>query len=104
MPGLDLIKNLAELDSELAERVEEARRAAGLRIKSAEAESQRLLTEAEAQVRRMEEASRARIAQERAKLEEDARARAAAEKERLCSQALPNLDRAVALVLSEVMP
>ncbi len=104
MQGLDLIKNLAEIDRELGERVEETRRAADHRIKGAEAESQRLMAEAEAQIRQMEEASRVRVAQECAKIGEEARDRAAAEKERIRSQALPNLDRAVALILSEVVP
>ncbi len=83
MQGLKLIKNLAELDRELAEKVEETRRSADLRIKSAEAESQRLLAEAEAQIRRMEKESRTQIAAASARLAEDARQRAAAEQERL---------------------
>ena len=104
MQGLELIKNLAELDRELAERVEETRGAADQRIKDAEAEGQRLLAEAEAQIRQMSEVSRAQIAQEGANLGEDASKRAEAEKERIRSQALPNLDRAVAFILSEVIP
>jgi vacuolar-type H+-ATPase subunit H len=104
MQGLELIKNLADLDRELTERVEETRGAADQRIKSGEAESQRLLAEAEAQIHQMNEASKAQIVQECAKLGEDAGQRATAERERMRSQALPNLDRAVAFILSEVMP
>ena len=67
MQGIELIKNLAELDRELAEKVEETRQSVEHRIKSAEAESQRLLAEAEAQIRQMEEASATRIAEESAR-------------------------------------
>jgi vacuolar-type H+-ATPase subunit H len=104
MQGLELITNLAKLDQELVERVEATRRAADYRIKSAETEAQRLLAEAEAQIRRMEETLRARIVEASAKLGEDARNHAAAETERLSHQALPNLDRVVAFLLSKVMP
>ena len=104
MPGLELIKNLAELDQMLAEKVEETRRSADLRIKSAEAEGKRLLAEAEAQVRQMEEASRTQIAETGARLAEDARRRAAAENDRLLSLARPNLERAVEFILSKVLP
>jgi V/A-type H+-transporting ATPase subunit G/H len=104
MQGLEMIKNLAVLDQELAEKVEEARRMADRRIKHAESEAQRLLAEAEAQIHQMEEASRTRLAQEGASLSADAHKRATAEKDQLRRQALPNLDRAMALVLSEVLP
>ncbi|MHB8069199.1 MAG: V-type ATPase subunit subunit G family protein, partial [Desulfobaccales bacterium] len=42
MQGLELIKNLAELDQQLAAKVEETHRVAAQRIKSAEEESKRL--------------------------------------------------------------
>jgi vacuolar-type H+-ATPase subunit H len=104
MHGIELIKNLAELDRELAGKVEETRQSVEHRIKSAEAESQRLLAEVEAQIRRMEDASATRIAEESARIAADAHARAAAEQERLRSQAIPNLDRALEFILIEVMP
>jgi vacuolar-type H+-ATPase subunit H len=104
MQGIELIKNLAELDEELSAKVEEARLTADGKIKSAEAESARLLAEAEAQIRQMEEEAKTRMAEESAKLADDARTRAAAEKTGLRSRALPNLDRAVRFVLSEVLP
>jgi vacuolar-type H+-ATPase subunit H len=104
MQGLELIKNLAELDQEVAEKVEETRRSAEDRVNRAGAESQRLLAEAEAQIHRMEEVSRTQMAEVSLRLAEDARQHAAAEQERLRSQAAPNLDRAVAFILSEVMP
>ena len=104
MQGFELIKNLAELDRELAEKVEETRRSADLKIKSAEAESRRLLAEAEAQILQMEEVSRTHIAEAGTKLAEDASQRAAAEQERLRSQAMANLVRAMEFILSRVMP
>lgn len=104
MHGIELIKNLAVLDRELADKVEETRQSVEHRIKSAEAESQRLLAEVEAQIRRMEDASATRIAEESARIAADAHARAAAEQERLRSQAIPNLDRALEFILIEVMP
>ena len=52
----------------------------------------------------MEEVSRTQLAEESARLAEDGRQRAAAEQERLRDQAMPNLDKAVAFILSEVMP
>jgi vacuolar-type H+-ATPase subunit H len=104
MQGLELIKNLAEIDRDFAEKVEETRRLAEHRIKRAEEESKRLLDDTEAQIGQMEKASRTRIAEESAELAEDARIRAVREKERLHSQAVPNLDKAVEFILSEVMP
>jgi len=104
MQGLELVKNLADLDRELAERVEETHRVADLRIKSAAAESERLLAEAEVQILQMAEASRTWIAEESARLAEDAHKRAAAEQERLRRQAAPNLERAVKFILTKVMP
>jgi vacuolar-type H+-ATPase subunit H len=104
MHGIELIKNLAVLDRELADKVEETRQSVEHRIKSAEAESQRLLAEVEAQILRMEDASATRIAEESARIAADAHARAAAEQERLRSQAIPNLDRALEFILIEVMP
>ncbi len=104
MQGFELIRNLAELDRQLTEKLEEARRSAGDRIKSAEEERKRILAEAEAQTRQMHEESRARIAEQSSKLAEEARSRAQAEKERLRQQAEPNLDRAVELILSKVLP
>ena len=55
MPGFELVKDLADLDRRLAEKVAEARRAADQKIKDAEAEAERLLAEAEAQIRRLTE-------------------------------------------------
>ena len=95
---------MPSLDRELAEKVEETRRSVDHRIKSAEAESQRLLAEAEAEIRQMAEAAATRIAEENARIAATAHASAEAEKERLRSQAIPNLERALEFILKEVMP
>jgi len=104
MQGLELIKYIADLDSDLAEKVAEARQVADQKIKSAEVESARLLAEAEAQVRVMDAEAKRWISEESARLAEDAHSRAAAEKTLLRSQGLPNLNRVVEFILSEVLP
>ena len=104
MQGLELIENLAKLDQDLAAKVEEAHRVAGQRVKTAEEESHHLLAEAETQVQQMEEDWRTRTAKARAELKAEAQAQAVEEKERLRSQALPNIDQAVAFILKKVMP
>jgi vacuolar-type H+-ATPase subunit H len=104
MQGQELIKHLAELDGELGDKLEEARRSAADRIKGAEEESRRILAEAETQIGQMQEASQTRIAGERSKLAQEARTRIAAEQEGLRRQAEPNLERVVEFILSKVMP
>jgi vacuolar-type H+-ATPase subunit H len=102
--GSELIANLADLDQKLAAELEEARRAAEARIKDAEKESRRVLAMAAEQISRLEEESQARVAAESSKITEEARFRAEEEKERLRAQAQPQLDQAVAFVLSKVRP
>jgi vacuolar-type H+-ATPase subunit H len=104
MQGVELIKYIANLDSELAEKVAEARRVADQKIKTAEVESTRLLAEAEAEIRMLEAETKRLISEESARLAEDAHSRAAAEKTLLRSQGLPNLNRVVEFILSEVLP
>ena len=92
MPGFELVKDLAELDRQLAEKVAEARRAADQKVKNAETEAQRLLAEAEAQIRQLEE--EAATAARRGQMPgwpRRAHTRAEEEQEGLRSQALPNL-------------
>ena len=91
IPGFELVKDLADLDRRLAEKVAEAHRAADQQIKDAAAESERLLAEAEDQIRRLEEEARQQRAEEAARVAEAARTRAEEEKAALRSQALPNL-------------
>ena len=104
IPGFELVKDLADLDRRLAEKVAEAHRAADQQIKDAAAESERLLAEAEDQIRRLEEEARQQRAEEDARVAEAARTRAEEEKAALRSQALPNLPSAVAFILSRVLP
>ena len=104
MPGFELVKDLADLDRELSEKVEEARRAADQKIKDAQAEANRLLAEAEAQIRGLAEEAKKQSAEENARLLEAAHTKAEEEKERLRSQALPNLPHAVKFMLSKVLP
>jgi vacuolar-type H+-ATPase subunit H len=102
--GLELLKELAELERSLAERIEQARRSAEDKIKGAEEEGLRILAEAEAEIRQIADTSRARIVKNEGKTAEEARARAEAEAESIRRRAAPNIDRAVDYILSEVLP
>jgi vacuolar-type H+-ATPase subunit H len=102
--GLDLVKDLAELERELATKLDEAHRSANQRIEGAEQEAQRILTEADAQIRLMADTWKARIAKESEKYTEDARVRAEADAQRIRAQAERNMDRAVDFILSKVLP
>jgi V/A-type H+-transporting ATPase subunit G/H len=104
MRGLGLVKDLAELERDLAQKLEEARRSAERGIKSAEEEAGRIMGEVEAQIRQLTDASEARIAEQEEKLAKEARKRAQEESRRIREQASPNLDRTVDFVLSEVLP
>jgi vacuolar-type H+-ATPase subunit H len=104
MQGVELIKYISDLDSELAEKVAEARRVADQKIKDAHEESARLLAEAEAEIRIMEAEAKRWISEESERLAEDAHSRAAAEKTLLRSQGLPNLNHVVEFILSKVLP
>jgi len=104
MQGDELVKDLADLDRELALKLEEALRSADQRIAGAEDKSRRILSEADIQIRRMEEAAKARITAEDEKLAAEAQARAEAEAARIRRQADSNIERAVRFVLSEVLP
>jgi vacuolar-type H+-ATPase subunit H len=102
--GLDLVKDLAELERELAKKLDEAHQSAKQRVAGAEQEAQRILAEADAQIRVMADTWNARIAQENEKYTEDARVRAESEARRIREQAERNMDRAVDFILSEVLP
>ncbi len=104
MPGFELVKDLADLDRQLAEKVAEARRSADQKIKNAAAEAERLLAEAEENIRRLVEEARQQRAEENARVAEAAHTRAEEAQEGLRSQALPNLPRAVEFILSRVLP
>ncbi len=104
MQGLDLVKDLAELEHELAKKLDEARRSAEQRIADAEQVERRVLAEADAQIRLMADTWKARIAEESEKVIEDARVLAEGEAQRIREQAERNMDRAVDFIVSEVLP
>jgi vacuolar-type H+-ATPase subunit H len=104
MQGIELVKDLAELDRELVQRLEEAHQTADCRIANAQEKARRILDEAEIQIRQMEENAKTRMAEEAAKLAEEAQARAEVEVEHIRHQAGSNIERAVRFILSEVLP
>ena len=85
-----MVKNLATLERELSGRLEEARRSAERSIGRAQEEAQRIMAEAEAQVRQMADASANLIAGQEAG--------------RIREKAEPRMDRAVDFILSRVVP
>jgi vacuolar-type H+-ATPase subunit H len=102
--GMDLVKNLAELERELATKLDEAHQSAEHRIASAAEEARHILAEADAQIRQMADTSKVRIAKENEKYAEGAHARAEAEAQDIREQAERNIDRAVDFILTEVLP
>ncbi len=104
MQAVEPVKILAQLEAELAEKLDEARRSAEQRIATAEQEARRILTEADGQVRQMADASKARIVEENKKYADEAAGRAEAEAQQIREQAERNIDRAVDYVFSEVLP
>ena len=104
MQGLEMVKDLAGLERELAKKLDEARLSAEQRIAAAEEEARRISTEADAQINQLTDGLKARIAKETERFGEAARNRAEAEVTRIRRQADSNMDRAVDFVLSGVMP
>jgi vacuolar-type H+-ATPase subunit H len=102
--GLDLVKDLAELERELSKKLDEAHQFAKQRVAGAEQEAQRILAEADVQIRLMADTSKAQIAKENEKYIEGARVRAEGEAQRIREGAERNMDRAVDFILSEVLP
>jgi vacuolar-type H+-ATPase subunit H len=102
--GLELVKDLAELERELAKKLDEARRSVEGRIANAEEKARRILMEADAQIRQMADTLKARIGSESEKIAEEAHVRAEADALLIQQQAAPNVDRAVDFILSEVLP
>jgi V/A-type H+-transporting ATPase subunit G/H len=104
MEELGLVRELAEIEGELAKKLDEARRSAEDRVAKAEEEARRILAETDTQIRQMEETLNARIAQESEKYAKEAQARSEAEAQRIRRQADPNIDQAIDFLLSEVIP
>ena len=59
MQGIALVKNLAALERELSDKLEEAHRSAERSIARAQEEARSIMAEADAQVHQMADASRA---------------------------------------------
>jgi len=104
MEGIELVKNIAEIERQLAEKLSEARRSAELRIEETQEESKRLVAEAEAQIRRMDDLMRTRVAEESARIAEETEASAEQEAHEIREQASINIDRAVDFIVSKVLP
>jgi vacuolar-type H+-ATPase subunit H len=104
MEGTSLLQDLARLEIELKERLEGARRSAESRIARAEEESRRILADAEGQIHRMTDVSKAQVAEECEKIAQESRKRAEMEARRIRDQAEPHMDRAVSFILSKVLP
>ena len=104
MAGNELVKDLAEIEATLSKELDEARQSAARRTAEAEQEARRILADADDEIRQMADALRTRIAEEEQKFSEEARLKAEAETQRIHRQAEQNFDRAVAFILSEVLP
>jgi V/A-type H+-transporting ATPase subunit G/H len=104
MQGIELLKSLAEAERNLADRLEEARRSAADMIGRAEEERRRILAEAEEEIRKQEQESKARITAERERIIGETRALAESDSLRIRELAAPNIERAVELILSKVLP
>jgi vacuolar-type H+-ATPase subunit H len=102
--GLELINHLAAAEHALSERMDQARVDARRTIAAAEQEHGRILAEAEAKVRQMEEESRIQILQRSAAVADEARRNAEQAADGLRKTAEAKMDRAVEFLLSKVMP
>jgi vacuolar-type H+-ATPase subunit H len=104
MDGAVLLQDLARLEMELKERLDGARRSAESRVARAEEESRRILADAETQTHRMSGVSKAQVAEECEKIAQESKNRAETESRRILDQAEPHMDRAVAFIVSKVLP
>jgi V/A-type H+-transporting ATPase subunit G/H len=104
MDGMGLLKDLAQLERELKEKLDETYRSAEARIARAEDEARRILNDAEAQIRRMSDVSKEQVAEECEMIAQESGSRAEAEARRIREQAEPHIDRAVDFILSKVLP
>lgn len=104
MQGTELVKDLAEIERDLAERLNQARQSADDIIKQAEQEKSRILAEADEQIQKEEDVSRARIAGENERVLKDTQASAEAQAQSLSDEARKHIDRAIEFIVSKVMP
>lgn len=104
MQGVELIRDLAELERELARKLEEARQSAEQRVTGAEEEAKRILDSANAEIRQMSDALKDRIAKEKERYAGEGQTLGEAEAQHIRQQSDPGIERAVEYILSEVLP
>ena len=104
MQGLELLKDLAELERELARKLDEARQSAEHRVTRAEEEAKRILDSANTETRKMSDVLKERIAKESERYTQEGQTLGEAEEQRTRQQSDPSIERAVEYVLSEVLP
>ena len=104
MQKFELVKRLAEQDREYVEKLEEARQSADAKLAGAQEEARRILKEAEARIREMEETSRVQITDAEKKIIDEGRTRAEAEADRILRQSDTHIEDAVTYILQEVLP
>jgi len=102
--GLQLLKDLAELERKLAKKLDEARQSAEQRVTHAEEEAKRILDTANTETRKMSNALKEQIAQESERYAQEAQTLGKKEGQRIRQQSDPGIERAVEYVLSEVLP
>lgn len=83
MEGTELLRDLAQLEEELKEKLKKARRSAEARISRAEEEARHILADADGQIRRMVSISKAEVAEECESIAKESRKRAEAEARRI---------------------
>jgi vacuolar-type H+-ATPase subunit H len=104
MEGIELLQDLARLERELKEKLEEARRSAKSRIARAEEEAGRILADAEAQIRRMTGVEKSQLKEECGNILQESRHRAEAEARSIREQAEPRMAKTVEFIISKVLP
>jgi vacuolar-type H+-ATPase subunit H len=104
MEGKELLRDLAQLERELNEKLQNARHSAESRISRAEEEARHILADAEGQIHRMVSVSKAQVAEECESIAQESRKHAEAEARRILDQAEPRIGKAVEFIISKVMP
>ncbi len=104
MQGLELLKDLAELERELAKKLDEARQSAEQRVTRAEEEAKRILDSANTEIQKMSDVLKERIVKESERYAQEGQTLGKTEAQRIRQQSDPGIERAVEYVLSEVLP
>ncbi len=104
MQGLGLVKSLAERERELAKKLEVAQRAAEAKLKEAQVRAARIHEESRSRLLQTSEEAERRTAEEEARVLGAAVAEGEVQVRKIREEAEGNLDKAVAYVLSKVVP